>query len=436
MRKKRFTLLLSVAVLLSITLLLTTYFGSEQVAQGKTANREVILKNDNTNEERNQLLTEDIKYFKKELPKRHKNLFHTITKQEFNDRTDELIGKIDQLNNKQVFTELNKIIASVGDAHTTVNYWDGYSYPLQFRMFGSEVYVVNADTSLEGMMFSKVIKIDGIEINSIIEKLKPLISHENESWERAKLPSYLQAPVFMYGLGIIKDENKAVFTVQKDGNEQDYTVSSLEYGKTANFVNKKTEDVLIGYYNKYYDYKYMSGNKALYFQYNVCADMENRKFADFNKEMFEVIEKNKVEKVIIDLRNNSGGNSEILNPFTKRLKSYIAKNAKVKVYILVGRNTFSSGMFAIYRVKESAPEAISVGEPTGGALDCYGEVKTLNLPNSQLPVSYSTKYFKFSNEFKYKNKGVGTFLPDRPIQPTIEDFKNGTDVVLNFALTN
>ena len=132
----------------------------------------------------------------------------------------------------------------------------------------------------------------------------------------------------------------------------------------------------------------------------------------------------------------SGGNSEILNPFTKRLKSYIAENDNVKVYILVGRNTFSSGMFAIYRIKESVPEAISIGEPTGGALDCYGEVKMVNLPNSQIPISYSTKYFKFSKDFTYKNDGVGTFIPDISIQPTIEDYKSGIDVVLGYALVN
>jgi hypothetical protein len=164
--------------------------------------------------------------------------------------------------------------------------------------------------------------------------------------------------------------------------------------------------------------------------------MVNQKFIDFNQEMFHVIEQNNVDKIIIDLRNNSGGNSEILNPFTNNLKSYVAEHANVKVYILVGRSTFSSGMFAIYRVKEAAPKAISVGEPTGGALDSYGEVKTFNLPNSQLPISYSTKYFEFSKFFDYKNDGVGTFLPDKSIQPTIVDYKNGTDVVLNYALTN
>lgn len=157
---------------------------------------------------------------------------------------------------------------------------------------------------------------------------------------------------------------------------------------------------------------------------------------DFNKEMTTVIEENDVDKIIVDLRNNSGGNSEILNPFTQYLRNNISGNSDVRVYILVGRYTFSSGMFAIYRIKEAVPEAISVGEPTGGALDCYGEVKTINLPNSQVPIGYSTKFFEFSKDFSYKNDGVGTFLPDRLLQPDMNDYKSGNDVVLNDVLAD
>lgn len=432
MRTKHFTLLISIVLILTAT----ACSSSEVNTMDKSKNREIVLSNDNTNKERNLLLTEDIKFFKQELPKRHKNLFSIITKEQFNDLTDQLISKIDQLSNKQIFVELNKIIASIGDAHTSINIWDGYSYPLQFWIFNGNVYVVNTDTSLKEMMFSQVLKIDGIDIDIVIEQLTSLISHENESWVLAMLPGYLQSPVYMYGLGIIKNENEAVFTVRKDGEVQDFTVSAFKYGKSADFVNKKTEDVLVGKYDKYYRYEYLPVHKALYFEYNVCADMADQKFEDFNKEIFGTIEGNGVEKVIIDLRNNSGGNSEILNPFTKHLKSYIVKNANVKVYILVGRKTFSSGMFAIYRVKESAPEAITVGEATGGALDCYGEVKSINLPNSQILINYSTKYFEFSKNFSYKNDGNGTFLPNISIQPTIEDYKSGTDVVLNYALEN
>ena len=407
---------------------------NEDKSGEKASKRDILLRNDNTNTERNQLLTEDIKYFKEELPICHKNLFSKISKEEFNDRTDQLIEKIDQLNNNQVFVELNKIIASVGDAHTTVNYWDGYTYPLQFWILDGDAYVVNADTKLKGMMYSKVLKINGADIHTVLEQLTSLISYENESWVFAMLPNYLQSPVYMYGLGIIQDEQQAVFTVQKGKKVKEYTVTALDYGETANLVNHKADDVLINKFEKYYNYKYMTEQKTLYFQYNVCADMEDLSFNEFNQGMFKAVEGKKLNKIIVDLRNNSGGNSEVLNPFTDQLKEYVKKHPEVKVYLLVGRNTMSSGMFAIYRVKEAAPKAVSIGEPTGGALDCYGDIKTFNLPNSQIPINYSTKYFEFSKSFSYKNSGADTFLPDVLFQPSIEDYIKGTDVVLEHVL--
>jgi len=432
MRNKSLRFLISLILLIVITASSCRGINKAVIS----IDRGIILKNDNTNEKRNQLLTEDIKFFKEELPKHHKNLFANITKEEFDERTDQLIDRVDQLNNKQVFVELNKIIASARDAHTSISYWDGFSYPLQFWIFDGKVYIVNTGKKLEEMMYTQVRKIDGVAIEDIMTQLTTLISHENESWVFAMLPDYLGAPVFLYGLGIVKNETEAVFTVEKDGKEMDFTVTALEYGESTDYVNTKVKDVLLGKYDQNYNYEYLADQNALYFEYNACADMDSKSFADFNNEMMNMVEEKDVNKIVVDLRCNSGGNSEVLNPFTKRLKDYVKKKQGVKVYILVGRNTFSSGMFAIYRVKESDPEAISVGEPTGGALDCYGEVKSINLPNSQIPVSYSTKYFEFSKDFSYKNEGVGTFLPDIALQPTMEDYKNGKDVVLEYVLAD
>lgn len=430
----------SLCILISIILLINLSAGacSKTNTVDPSINRDIVLNSDNTKEERNQLLTEDLRYVKEELPKHHKNLYANISKKEFNARMDQLIDRIDQLSNTQVFIELNKIIVSVKDAHTSINYWDGYLYPLRFWIFDGKVFIVNADKEQEEMMYSQVLKIDGVAIEDIMEQLTSLISHENESWVLAMFPQYLQAPVFLKGLGIVKDKAQAVFTVGIDGKAKDFTVTALEFKEGTNDnvdkVNTSTVDAIIGKYDQNYSYNFLSEQNTLYFAYNACADMESRSFADFNNEMMNMAEEKKVSKIIVDLRSNSGGNSEILNPFTKRLKGYIKKKPEVKVYILVGRNTFSSGMFAIYRIKEAAPEAVSVGEPTGGALDCYGDVRIMKLPNSQVPLGYSTKYFIFSKMFRYKNEGVGTFLPDISLQPTMEDYINGNDVVLEYVL--
>ena len=407
-----------------------------EITPENATNRDIVLKNDQTSEDRNRLLTEDILYLKENLPKLHKNLFSVISQEEFNAAMDGLSARVDELNNAQVFTELDRIVASVGDAHTNINIRDDYGYPLDFWVFDGKICIVNADKSLEEMMFSQVVKIDGVDIDTVVQQLTTLISHENESWVSARLPDYLKAPIYLYGLGIVQDEKQAVFTVRKDGEEKEYTVSALSSGEEAEYVNPAEKDVLIGKYDTYYDYKYLPEQNALYFEYNVCANLKNRSFSDFNSEMFGAIEENSPEKIVVDLRSNSGGNSEVLNPFTQRLAGYIAEHPEVRVYTLISRNTFSSGMFAIYRIKEAAPDAVLVGEPTGGALDCYGEVRGTDLPNSQLPVSYSTKYFEFSKDFTYHNGGIGTCLPDVSIRTTIEDYESGRDPALAYVLAD
>ncbi len=431
--RKLVTLLITIACVLTMAASSRNEMKADMDGLSKC---DVIIFHDNTNKERNALLIKDLKYLKKELPRRHKNLFFHISKKKFNKEIDQLIAKVDQLDNAKIYTRLNQIIASIGDAHTTINTWDGYRYPLQFYIFNGQVCVVDADVSLKEMMNSQVTKIDGVDIDKITKELTTLIPHENEGWVRAMLPSYLQSPVYMYRLGLIKEEGKAVFTVEKDGKEKEFTVTAFDDSMSVDNINKKTKDVLIGRFDQYYTYQYIAEQKAVYFEYNICGETDKLKFADFNKELFQTIENNDTKKIIVDLRNNSGGNSEILNPFTQQLSSYIKKNPELKVYIIVGRKTFSSGMFAIYRIKESAPEAVSIGETTGGSLDHYGDIQYFSLPNSQMSLSYSTKHFEFSKLFAYKNEGVHEFLPDKLIQPTIQDYENGIDPVLEYAFAN
>lgn len=410
-------------------------YNSNYVESGNSnnPNREIILKGDNSNRERNRLLKEDLEFLKNELPKKHKNPFSVITKKEFEERISLLEENVDKFDNYQVFSEMGKIIASIKDAHTMTNYVDGKKYPLDFYVIDDDMYIINADKSLKDMMYSKIISVDGVSWDSIKEELKAQISYENESWLKLMIGEHF-IPSYIYGAGIGKNVDSHVFKVEKDRETKEFEVPILKFEDTIDFYVDKSREKMLGNYEKYYDYKYLKDNKAFYFEYNVCADMDDIKFEDFNDIMFKDIEANEVEKIIVDLRGNSGGNSEILNPFTERLKPYVESNKNVKVYVLVGRETMSSGMFAIFRIKDAAPEAVCVGEHTGGAIDCYEDVKVFYLPNSQLPVQYSTKYFEFSKSFEYEINGENTYAPDRLLSPTIEDFMNGNDVVLNYVL--
>ena len=401
----------------------------------QTDPRLTILRNSFDNAERNKLLIEDLEYFKNEFPKRHINAFSIITKDEFEQRIDALIADVDKSENGKIFIKLCEIIAAVQDGHSGISIWDGNSYPLVFYIFENDLYVVNADNSLADILHSRVIKINNTDISEIIPQLKKLIPRENEYWGLTLLPRYFSHPVYMYDLGIIPDKVQTVFTVEKNGAESEITVPIFGFGKDIDFIVQEDSPVT-GTYSKNYDYQYIADSQALLFIYNACAEMQGLTFNDFNRDMFNYIADKEVKKIIIDLRSNSGGNSEIINPFIQSLSRYISNNPETKVYILVGRQTYSSGMFAIYQIMDAVPHAITIGEPTGGALDRYGEVRSFNLPNSQLPVYYSTKLFEFSKMFNYKNSGIDTFIPDVEIIVSFSNYIMKKDVVLNYALND
>ena len=61
----------------------------------------------------------DLRYFAEQMPKRHKNLFHAITQEQFTNAVWKLDGEIPFLNRDQIVVALARIIAMVGDLDNT-----------------------------------------------------------------------------------------------------------------------------------------------------------------------------------------------------------------------------------------------------------------------------------------------------------------------------
>jgi len=135
-----------------------------------------------------------------------------------------------------------------------------------------------------------------------------------------------------------------------------------------------------------------------------------------------------VESLIIDLRNNFGGNSSLLTPFMNYVKRCDKINRKNKLFVIIGRETFSSALLNAYFLKENT-SAIFLGEPTGGKPNCYGELERLTLKNSGLTVCYSTKYYKI-----IEDDSLPSLLPDVNIALTIQNYVNNEDPCLEYII--
>ncbi|RSK28801.1 hypothetical protein EJF36_19035 [Bacillus sp. HMF5848] len=371
---------------------------------------------------------EDINYMFATLEDKHKNLYHTTSEEAFLQEKEKLINSLDGFTDIEVFIELKKMIAKVGDSHTSIRYDIPFHwFPIQFYRFDDGWYVVRVAKEFEKLLGLKVMKIGDTPVDEIFASMSVMIEHENEAELNLNFPFVAKNAELLQGFQIIDNLEQATFVFQDEvGKELAVTMPTYfhkdnDYETISIFDNLDVNEqpLFKQELDDWYSYTFLPEHEALYIQYKQCMNDKNNPFSDFRKEVLEQIDKQQPEKILFDVRHNGGGNSLI----AMRLINGIAKKQKdlgYDVYILIGRSTYSSAILNAIDLKKKT-NGMFVGEATGGSPNHYGEVKVFNLPNSGLRVSYSTKYFK-----NY-DTNEPTIRPDIEVPQLLSNYLAGKD---------
>jgi hypothetical protein len=375
---------------------------------------------------------QDLDFLAFELPKRHKNLYHHISESEFQIQIRELKKKLASLDLDEILVGLMKIIATVGDSHTTLGYRPQRALPLMLYWFKDGIAILNTTSSYTDFLFGKITAIGGKPIDDVVDTLTALIPRENDAQVKNKIPNLLTDTVILHGMKLIPSQDSASMTVlTTEGRTITLDMKPLSFSSKPEWLVDTSDESEAPLYLKnrhlYYWYDILPDSQTLFFKYNACQNMKGKPFSDFVKTLFGAADEEKVKRIVIDLRHNGGGNSGIFAPFLEELKKRPEFLQKGNVYVLIGRRTFSSAILNAIDLKKQTP-AIFAGEPTGGKPNHYGEVKSFRLPQSGLPVTYSTKYFRVMDE------DPDSLLPDIYVEPRILDYLKKTDPVLENVL--
>jgi hypothetical protein len=374
----------------------------------------------------------DLDFLASELPARHKNLFAGISADDFCGRIESLKNDLALLQPDQILVRLMAVVAAVGDSHTTLGYRTQRGIPLMTAWLKDGIHVLNTTETYAAILHGRITAIGDRPLEEIIPRLAAIIPHENEAQVRNQLPNLLVDTAILHGLGLIPSPESAALTVETAGGER-LTVAMLPLVFTSNpawIVDTADESGAPLYLRNRrlsYWFEILTEAKTLFFKYNACREMPGKPFAAFTREMFEAADGAGVERVVVDLRHNGGGNSAIFRPFLEELKKRPALMQKERVFVLVGRRTFSSAVLNALEMKKETP-AVFAGEPTGGKPNHFGEVQMFQLPCSKLPVTYSVKYFKVIED------DPESLVPEILVEPTLRDYLDKADPVLDTVL--
>jgi hypothetical protein len=376
---------------------------------------------------------EDLRFLAAELPKKHKNAFHRITRTEFEKMVAGLDAKIPSLTDEAIILEMSRIVSRIGDGHTGLGWnWLFPRVPAELFWFGRELRVTKVAKTLPPRLNgARVLKIGGVPVEKIYERAREYISPgESEQFVLNASGDLLTSPVFLKALGAAKESGGAVYEfIDLKGKRFSLAVRAVPSGEIKDWnVPYKSAPLFLQKPGAPFFFEYLKDAKTVYVNFRWYP--RRAEFRKFSAELFDFIDKAEVERIVFDLRQNGGGDfTRGRDFFIKPLRERKKFAGPGRLFVIIGRETYSAGMANTADFRNDL-KAFLVGEPTGARPVGYQENRGFALPNSRLPVSYSIEFYKFSET---DTPGI---LPDRRIEPDWASFLAGRDPALEWILAD
>src|SRR3954452_17118098 len=167
---------------------------------------------------------EDIDFLAEELPKRHANLFHTLTQAQLDQAVQTLRERITALARHQVIVELARIVALIGDGHSRLDLTDGPNIgflrqPLWLYLYSEGLFVQASDDAQA--VGARVVAIGDTPIAQAYARVREVIARDNEVWVQHVAPALLVVPEVLHSLGLIADMQRAPLAIERPNGAHD-----------------------------------------------------------------------------------------------------------------------------------------------------------------------------------------------------------------------
>jgi hypothetical protein len=164
----------------------------------------------------------------------------------------------------------------------------------------------------------------------------------------------------------------------------------------------------------------------VYLKYNQCLD--NGGFQRLAARAMRVLRQHLGYRLIIDLRDNGGGDDAPFQALISDIRGDPALNLRGKVFGLINGFTDSSAREDAYDLGHET-NALLIGQQVADPIDEYGDDgSVLRLPHYGVKVSYTTAVVTTGTNRDWSGN------PNIVVAPTLHDVLTGYDPVLTAAL--
>ena len=399
----------------------------------------------------------DLTFMAQRMELIHYNLFHTMSREEWNTAIENLYQKIPDLADHEVIVELMKIVAMVGDSHTQLMLplpgWaqDRFQFemiPVMFYEGSDGLFIRSAAPEYKDAVGAKVLKVGNVPLELTLDMLNAIVTRDsNEMSVKSIGAMALVFPAVLHALKISNHIDQVEVVIENEEGAQSTVIFESEpmtqemmmalamrtdpsdWIKARDGVESPTP-LWLKKSRNIYGFEYLPDVKLVYFQFDQVRNKPDEKFSDFCQRLFDFINESEVEVLVIDIRNNSGGNGLLNQALIHEIIKCEKINQKEKLFAIIGRRTYSAAMMLAVDL-ERQTHTVFVGEPTPANPNEISEFNPITLPYSRLMVSISCIYWQ--NSLAWDR--LIWIAPDIITEMTSEDYKSNIDPVMNAILS-
>ncbi len=396
----------------------------------------------------------DLHYFKELVHSKYSNLFYNITAKQFDSAVNAVDKKIGKLNDTQMNVEFVKLVALFKVGHTNVRQRFGdndskawvHQIPVRFYLFSDGLYIKNVDARYKEAVGGRILKIGNTAVDQVLEKIRPAVAFENEQGFKNMIQYYLNLPEFLQAVGIIEETSNVSLTYRKDGKDNTISIPAENMppprghgmgAADANWIdacpvaNTKDAPLWMKEPGKLRYFEYLPDTKTVYVKHAGVQDGPDETIADFFARVFRFVDSNDVDKFVLDIRLNGGGNNYLNKSVITGIIQSRKINKKGHLFIVTGKATFSAAQNLTNEL-EKYSEALFVGEPTSENVNFFGDTRTETLPNSQLKIGLSWMWWQNQDP---RDKRQWT-APQLAADMSFDEYQKGIDpamiTILNY----
>ena len=370
-----------------------------------------------------------LKEMLKLVEENHLDMYFNISKKDLEVFIKEVLKKYkiqDDYDFYYVFNLIIKKIFGRFDSHTQLYWKDGIYLPIRFKYIDDKLYITEIDQEKQEFLYGQVLKINNVDIKKLIKEKEAITAYSTKEYLSSNIESSF------YRANIIKSLPSI------DNNTCDFNFEILLGNKKTNIILNSKEHYLLTSKNIKPNYYFELIDDIIYIVYKSCREDYQNQMLELVDKISKLAEENNINKFIIDLRGNGGGDSRIIRPLIEFLKDK-------KIVTLIDEKVFSSGRFAIVDLYNIGSKF--VGTKIATDLNAFGNIKVF--PYDEFTLCVANKYFYFPKENnkyslyciknkedfkKFKNNKVNhkyfepnIFEPDYLIENTIEDYIDNFD---------